>query len=479
MALHTSHVVVSQVPDGLILITLLVELGVAAAFSSSLARSNTFKKLLLLPHRSRRQILALLACICLPLTAGVWVRLRVPNFLAADLSYEATILMGLLLGPGPALLGGAALAIPAVWHGEYWTLPANLAVATIFGLYGRFTNPEDVWSFSPMIDLSLYQWVTRNLRKPHLDRQILLLVLIMVMQFATSMLARAYPARFFELHSPHWLVELAICACAPVVVGIPLKIWNAIRIERKLEEQGRLLTEARLDALQRQINPHFLFNTLNSIASLVRSKPELAREMIVKLANILRVLLKHREAFVPFADELAFTDDYLDIEVVRFGEKLRVVKEIAEETLPVVVPSMLLQPLIENSIKHGLEPRISGGTVTLRSRILSDGRLLIEVEDDGIGMVADPVDDLTSLNFEAWSIPRAGSGNGIGMRNVRERMEVLYGNQAEVEIVSRPGRGTKVTLIMPVLEAGAAPWAQFGEALQATWADVSRAITRS
>jgi two-component system LytT family sensor kinase len=274
------------------------------------------------------------------------------------------------------------------------------------------------------------------------------------------------------------LVELAICACAPVVVGIPLKIWNAIRIERKLEEQGRLLMEARLDALQRQINPHFLFNTLNSIASLVRSQPELAREMIVKLANILRVLLKHREAFVPFSDELAFTDDYLDIEVVRFGEKLRVVKEIAEETLPVVVPSMLLQPLIENSIKHGLEPRIGGGTVTLRSRILSDGRLLLEVEDDGIGMGTEPAGEFTALADEAlWAAQ--GNGNGIGMRNVRERMAVLYGNQAEVEIISRPGRGTKVTLIMPVLEAGAAPWAQFGEALQATWTDLSKAITRN
>ncbi len=114
-----------------------------------------------------------------------------------------------------------------------------------------------------------------------------------------------------------------------MVVGIPLKIWNQIRIERKLEEQSRLLLQARLDALQRQINPHFLFNTLNSITSLVRSQPELAREMIVKLANILRVLLKDREAFVPFEEELAFTDDYLDIEQVRFGEKLRVVKEIA------------------------------------------------------------------------------------------------------------------------------------------------------
>jgi two-component system LytT family sensor kinase len=463
-----------QVTDSLILITLLVELGVAAAVSSSLARSTTFKRLLLAPMRSRAQTLGLVAMICVPLTLGVWVRVRVPNFYAADISFEATILLGLLLGPAAAMLGAAALALPAVWHGEYWTLPVNLAVAAIAGAYGRIADPEEIWSFSPMIDLSLYQWVTRNLKRPHLDRQILLLVLITAMQFGTSMLSRAYPRQFFELHSPYWLVELAICACAPVVVGIPLKIWNAIRIERKLEEQGRLLMEARLDALQRQINPHFLFNTLNSITSLVRSQPELAREMIVKLANILRVLLKNRDAFVPFSEELAFTDDYLDIEVVRFGEKLRVVKEIAEETLPVVVPSMLLQPLIENSIKHGLEPRIGGGTVTLRSRILSDGRLLLEVEDDGVGMW---VEQEQVGGSGVMRVDGSGEG-GIGMRNVRERMEVLYGSAAEVEMVSRPGRGTKVTLVMPVLEAGAAPWAQFGEALEEAWSNVAKVVTR-
>ncbi len=324
--------------------------------------------------------------ICGPLVLGVWIRLRVPNFWAADISFETTILLGILVGPVAAMAGGAVLAVPALLHGEYWTLPVNLAVAAVAGAFGRFADAEDVWSFSPLIDLSIYRWVTRNLKRPHLDRQIFLLMLVMAMSFGTSQLARVYPRRFFDLHSETWWVELAICIVSPMVVGIPLKIWNQIRIERKLEEQSRLLLEARLDALQRQINPHFLFNTLNSITSLVRSRPDLAREMIVKLANILRVLLKDREAFVPFSEELAFTDDYLDIEVVRFGEKLRVVKEIAEETLHVVVPSMLLQPLIENSIKHGLEPRIDGGTVTVRSRMTREGRLLIEVEDDGVGM---------------------------------------------------------------------------------------------
>jgi two-component system LytT family sensor kinase len=426
----------------LLLINLLIELGVAAAVASSLARSTHFKRLLLLRERSRRETLQLLAWICVPLMLGVMVRIRVQNFLAADLSFEATALLGLLLGPVAAVVGGVALALPALLHHEYLAVAVNVAIALIFGAFGQFAEEEDIWSFSPLIDLSIYRWVRRTVTHPHLDRQIFLLVLLMVAQFGTSLVSHLYPHRYFELYSNSWLVELAICACAPVVVGIPLKIWNAVRIEQKLDEQGRLLLEARLDALQRQINPHFLFNTLNSIGSLIRSKPELAREMIVKLGNILRMLLREGEAFVALGEELTFTDDYLDIEVVRFGEKLRVVKEIAPDTLDVVVPSMLLQPLIENSIKHGLEPRISGGTVTLRSR-LEYGQLVIEIEDDGVGIepggaLAAPVSGLVR------------EGSGIGMKNVRERMQVLYGGAAQVEVVSRPGRGTKVRLVMPV-----------------------------
>ncbi len=466
----------TQIDSKLILITLLVELGVAAAVSSSLARSKRFKDLLLLPIRTPKQTAKLVAMICAPLTLGVWIRTIVPNFLAADLSFETTILLGILVGPLAAMAGGAAMSIPALLHHEYWALPVNLLLAAIAGAFGRFTDPEDVWSFSPMIDLSIYRWVTRNLRRPKLDRQILLLVLVFGLQLGTSMLSMFYPRYYFELHSREYWVELAICATAPIVVGIPLKIWNAIRVERKLEEQGRLLLEARLDALQRQINPHFLFNTLNSITSLVRSQPELAREMVVKLANILRVLLKDREAFLPLREELQFTDDYLDIEVVRFGSKLNVVKEIAENTLDIVVPGMLLQPLIENSIKHGLEPRIGGGTVTLRSRITDDGKLKVEVEDDGVGIVPER-EDVSPVS----GLVRPGTG--IGVRNVRERMEVLYGKLATVEINSRPGRGTKVTLLMPILDAGAEAWGPIGgsagQAIGDLVHEAVRAMTRS
>ena len=429
----------------LVLISLLVQLGVAAAVSSSLARSTLFRRLLLLPERAPIDRLKLMVLICAPLVLGVWIRAVVPNFLAADISLATVILLGIIVGAPAASLGAILLSVPALLHREYLSLPVNLIAAAVAGAFYRFVDVEAVWSFSPMIDLSLYRWVRRNLRRPHLDRQVLLLLIIALLQLGASEVAEFYPRRYFALRSTNWLLQLAICAAAPVLVGIPLKIWNAIRIEDKLEQQARLLLEARLDALQRQINPHFLFNTLNSIGSLIRLEPDMAREMVNRLANILRILLKTREAFVPFRDELAFTDDYLGIEVVRFGEKLRVVKDIAPETLDLVVPSMLLQPLIENSIKHGLEPRISGGTVTLRSRVRGE-RLLLEVEDDGVGVAPE-----RPLHSPSGGLMRPGTG--IGMRNVRERMEVLYGADAVMEMESRPGRGTRITLEMPIVDS--------------------------
>ena len=424
--------------DRLILITLLVKLGVVASVASVLARASSFRRLFFAERRTPRQTLALLAFFLVPLTLGVWVRITVPNFYAADISFETVILLGLLVGPGWAVLGGVVLSGPAVYHHEYLALPFNAAVGLAAGVLGRFVTKEEIWSFTPLIDLSLYRWIRRNLSQPRIDRQILLLVLLTAMEMCRVWVARAYPRRLFALVPNEWWLLALVGLSAPIVVGIALKVWNALRIELKLEEQKRLLLEARLDALQRQINPHFLFNTLNSIASLVRMKPELAREMTVKLANILRALLKDHDTYVPLSAELDFTDDYLDIEVVRFGaEKLRVEKEIDPRTLDVLVPSILLQPLIENSIKHGLEPRIGGGTVTLRSR-MEGARVIIEVADDGVGVG----------NRPNSALPRSGAG--IGMKNVRERLDVLYGNQARFTVVSNPGRGTLVSIELPV-----------------------------
>jgi two-component system LytT family sensor kinase len=268
-------------------------------------------------------------------------------------------------------------------------------------------------------------------------------VTIVALRFVQTEISRFLPTATFSLESPNLWVEALIYATSVMVIGIELKIWNSVRIQIKLEEQERLLLQSRMEALQNQINPHFLFNTLNSVSSLVRFDPDTARELIIKLATILRRLLSSGDAFVPLREELEFIDNYLDIEVVRFGrDKLRVVKELQPSSLDIMVPSMLLQPLVENSIKHGLSSKIEGGSIFLRSR-LTDSQLIIEVEDDGVGMGA------ANLSEK----PTGLGGTGIGMANVAERLKVLYEDTARMTIDSHEGKGTLIRLRLPVLQS--------------------------
>jgi two-component system LytT family sensor kinase len=265
--------------------------------------------------------------------------------------------------------------------------------------------------------------------------------MIIALQAARLELAYAAPKWLWALYIPTPVALLAVFATVVATIAIPIKIWNLTRIEMKLEEQERLLLEARLDALQSQINPHFLFNTLNSVSSLVRFDPDRARELIVKLSKILRRLLGKHDGFVQLREEIEFLDDYLDIEVARFGrDKLRVYKHLNPDTLDIVIPAILLQPLVENSIKHGLAPKVDGGSITLRSR-LQENKLIIQVEDDGVGMSAPP----------AVAAEHMGSGRGIGMMNVAERLHVLFGDAGRMTVQSRDGQGTLVMLELPVL----------------------------
>jgi len=427
----------------IILIHLLIKLGVAAAVSSALVRSKEFKKLLFQEHRATRQKIYLALWMAIPIGLGVWIRCSVPSFLAGDLSLETTLLLGIMGGRLSGGLGGGLIALPAVLHGEWAVLPFNIVCGVLAGQLRRVApEREDIWSFSPFIDLSIYRWIRRNLPVPRLfDWQITFLLTIVGLRFLQTEIWRFRPASILSLESSNLWVEGAIYLSAVMVVGTELKIFNTVRIQNKLEEQERFLLQARMVALQNQINPHFLFNTLNSISSLVRFDPDTAREMIIKLATILRRLLHSTDSFVPLRDEVEFIDNYLDIEVVRFGrDKLRVLKELDPASLEVMVPSMLLQPLVENCLKHGLSPKVEGGSITLRSRLIKS-RLIIEVEDDGVGMAASHL----------LEQPDAFGSGGIGMANVVERLKVLYGDSAKMMIESQEGVGTQIRLRLPVL----------------------------
>ncbi len=154
-----------------------------------------------------------------------------------------------------------------------------------------------------------------------------------------------------------------------LTVSTPIKIWNNARIEHRLQEQEKLLLAAKVEALKSQINPHFLFNTLTSVSSLIRSQPETARTVIQKLSGLLRKLMRSQEQFVTLREELDAIDEYLDIEVIRFGPRLAVTKSIAADTLDVIVPSMLLQPLVENCNQaRRSRARSAPAHITIRSR---------------------------------------------------------------------------------------------------------------
>jgi two-component system, LytTR family, sensor kinase len=425
----------------LILINLLVMLGVAAAVSSALVRSIEFKHLLFREERSLRQKIYLALWMCVPMALGVWIRFSARSFIAADLSFETTMLLGVIGGRVAGMMGGGFLALPALLYGEWVTLPFNVLAGLAAGqLRTLAEDKEEVWSFSPFVDLTILRWIRRNLPWPRLfDWQIIFFLTILGFRFVRTEIAHFLPHGIFDLRGEKLWVNVLIYATAVIVIGTELKIWSSVRIQIKLEEQERLLLQARMEALQHQINPHFLFNTLNSVSSLVRFDPDTARDLIIKLANILRRLLHSMDAMVALREEVEFIDDYLDIEVVRFGrDKLKVVKTLDLSSLDAMVPSMLLQPFVENCIKHGLSPKIEGGTITLRSR-LQAARLTIEIEDDGVGMGA------------GQSMARRAS-SGIGMSNVAERLQVLYGNAARITIDSREGRGTLVRLELPILQ---------------------------
>ena len=226
------------------------------------------------------------------------------------------------------------------------------------------------------------------------------------------------------------------------ILAISYVLDSRERLVRQQTETARLneqLSKAQLDALRRQIEPHFLFNTLNAIAGLVREKRnDAAVNMIAGLSDFLRrVVEDSNRQQVPLGQEIEFLQKYVDIQKVRFAERLEVSMDVPEELLPAQVPSLILQPMVENAVKHGVAKRVQGGTIRV-SAFRSNGRLTLSVYNDGP------------------KLPEDWAGSGIGIPNVRARLQSLYGDAFELNMRNQEPGGVEASVSVPLVMASAA-----------------------
>jgi signal transduction histidine kinase len=255
-----------------------------------------------------------------------------------------------------------------------------------------------------------------------------------------ALLALGVCSRLFGFQvvpSAAWLALAGIVVVFPIIHGTEtaLRYYRRLQDKERQEEQLRTLaTQAELRALKAQVNPHFLFNTLNTIAQLIHTDPAQAEATIERLAGMFRYVLNGSQGgLMPLAEELAFVDSYLEIEQARFGRRLRVDRQISSQVLDVPVPSLILQPLVENAVRHG---RGQDGQVDLTILVQAQGdRVNITIADQGPGMSADQV---------------IGQGPGFGLLSVDQRLRKTYGEEYGLEIKGNEPQGAVVTMRIPV-----------------------------
>lgn len=241
------------------------------------------------------------------------------------------------------------------------------------------------------------------------------------------------------------LVALAAGPPAPGLVQATIETGRWVAAQLAFAELGSSrarLARAEVRALRAQISPHFIYNALTAIASFVRTDPELARDLILEFAEFTRYSFRSHGDFTTLAEELRSIDRYLTIERARFGERLQVRLQIAPEVLPVGLPFLCLQPLVENAVRHGLSRKPGVGTVSIVARD-AGAECLITVEDDGVGM--DPA--VLASGQAADDLPEAGQH--VGLSNVDDRLRAVFGDEYGLVVETAPGAGTKVSMRVP------------------------------
>jgi signal transduction histidine kinase len=253
------------------------------------------------------------------------------------------------------------------------------------------------------------------------------LVHIGLLQMVNALLRDHTPA-------PLWALLVGLGATDIMVYWAIIAASHAINYFRKYQEREFRLAQAELQALRTQLHPHFLFNTLNAIAELVYSDPKVADRSILRLSELLRFSLASEKAHeVSLKEELEFLEKYVEIHKTLMRDRLHVRVCVEPETLDAAVPNMIVQPLVENAIKHGISPRPAGGNIEVHARRVN-GNLCVEIIDDGVGM------------------PETGAPGGVGLINTRERLKHLYNDAHTFNLSSLPGKGVTVRISVPFKE---------------------------
>jgi signal transduction histidine kinase len=332
-----------------------------------------------------------------------------------------------------------------------WLVWGSIYAIYLRGVKTGSTTPQVLhYAFSDAIlwalATPLVWWLARRfpIRSPQLVRSLLThAVLAVVVAFAVLLLD-AVQDHFLGFGPGRWDAGVGtfVMSSLPyrwhsnlLLYGALVAIGHWLEHQRKVGDLRANLAEARLQVLRSQLQPHFLFNCLNTISGLVESRPAEAQRMIGRLSELLRLALKTNvEDTIPLCDELRLVETYLALEKTRFGGRLGVEIDVDASCGELPVPAMLLQPLVENSVQHGLAPRPEGGTLTVAAR-RNGGRLELSVRDDGVG--------LSHANG-------SNGAPGIGLSNARSRLSELYGDRHTCDLRERPEGGTEVAISIPI-----------------------------
>lgn len=405
-------------PIQYIIFLVLIKLLIITLISMALANIRFFSRKLIEVDKSFKGRLSLALILSGVLVVSIILR-HSANYQALDFTFAGLYIVGLLCGFTTSFISAIIVSVVLIFFtSEYYGVLVSF-VSAIFGSFfyrdNVFINDKKFYKFSfGMIPVSI--------------------LMAYLYRYAPD-------GTIFNLSNGTFAGDIIVALSDLMGVFLLMFLFRHHKTKIEFMNNESKLTEARLAILSSKINPHFLFNTLNTIASAVRINADVARDVVFKLSEILRHTFSTENEFRILNDEIDFIKNYLDIERVRFGQsRLSIDIEIDKKSKEAKIPTMIIQPIVENAIKHGIAGLVDKkGVILIKSVFFNDGKkdfIMIEVSDNGLG-----TDEIADKDLYK---------KGIGLSNVRDRLKLIYGNDAKLTFSSLKDQGTTVGIILPV-----------------------------